>query len=81
MLPSISMVTIYSVENKRGEVGMEYVYVYIYYIYIVYTESKGTSLHRTMNTLGISMWNSSVNNTLHLKNTLFAKHFYFYHFI
>lgn len=48
---------------------------------IFYAESKGTSWHRTVSTLGFNMWNSSVNNTLHLKNTSFAKHFYFYHFM
>lgn len=51
------------------------------YIDTFRTESKGTSLQRTMNTVGFSMWNSSIDNAFHLTNTLFAKHFYFYHFI
>ena len=50
-------------------------------MYVYSIASKSTPLHRTMSTLGFNMWNSSINNTLHLKNTLFTKHFYFYDFI
>lgn len=72
MLPSIHEVSIYS---RVGEKGWEWK------MSVYSTEgARVVTLHRTMNTLGFNMWNASIN-TLHLKNTLFAKHFYFYHFI
>lgn len=36
MLLSISMVTIYSVENKGGEEGIIYVNTYVVYIYTIH---------------------------------------------
>lgn len=77
MFPSIIMLNIYYVENRKNGMRMEDLYLYLSIsvtnsipisLHIFYTESKGTSLHRTMNTLGFNMWNSSINNTLYLKN-------------